>query len=120
MKFLRGSLFSLILLSLIGVNNSTAQLQDTLSLPIAIEDNSFFIEEAYNQEPRVIQHVFTLRYVRTPHRDIEFSFTQEWPIVYQDHQLSFTFLYHSVNANELQGIGDSYINYRYQLYTKDD
>lgn len=120
MKFLRGSLFSLILLSLIGVNNSTAQLQDTLSLPIAIEDNSFFIEEAYNQEPRVVQHILTSRYVRTPHRDIEFSFTQEWPIVYQDHQLSFTFLYHSVNANELQGIGDSYINYRYQLYTKDD
>lgn len=24
----------------------------------AIEDNSFFIEEAYNQESRVVQHIF--------------------------------------------------------------
>jgi len=30
----------------------------------AIEDNSFLIEEAYNQDPRVVQHIFTYAHAR--------------------------------------------------------
>ncbi len=34
--------------------------------PPAIEDNSFFIEEAYNQENRVVQHISNAVYSRRP------------------------------------------------------
>ena len=41
-----------------------------------IEDNSFLIEEAYNQEPGVVQHIFTAAYtisgLATARMDIQF------------------------------------------------
>src|SRR5262245_1643983 len=50
-----------------------------------IRDNSFLIEEAYNQEPGVVQHIFTGSFglddrggPRT--RTWDLSFTQEWPL----------------------------------------
>src|ERR1051325_5092878 len=56
-----------------------------------IEDNSFLIEEAYNQEPGVVQHIFNATYVNDPkNRGWTFSFTQEWPVFGQEHQLSYT------------------------------
>ncbi len=45
----------------------------------AIEDNSFFIEEAYNQDPRVVQHIASMTYFSSPQKDAVISFTQEWP-----------------------------------------
>ena len=79
----------------------------------AIEDNSFFIEEAYNQEEHVVQHIFN-GISRTP---FETSFTQEWPIFGHAHQFSFTLPYqYDVHTNpHSQGIGDILLNYRYQL-----
>src|SRR4029077_1654514 len=53
------------------------------SEPLAkgIQDNSFFIEEAYNQEPGVVQHIFNLPIDFTNgSREIAPSFTQEWPV----------------------------------------
>jgi hypothetical protein len=47
----------------------------------AIEDNSFFIEEAYNQEYRVVQHIFNGIYFSKPQKDFAFTFTQEWPFL---------------------------------------
>src|SRR6476660_8917897 len=56
-----------------------------------IEDNSFLIEEAYNQEPGVVQHIFQSVYSSGPRqRGWAFAFTQEWPIGGQDHQFSYT------------------------------
>ena len=52
------------------------------SEPLAkgIQDNSFFVEEAYNQEPGVVQHIFNLPSFFTGHqKDISSSFTQESP-----------------------------------------
>jgi len=77
-----------------------------------IEDNSFLIEEAYNQEPGVVQHISTWQ------RSLvssawDFAFTQEWPLRTQQHQLSYTLLIGSTrNNSEFGGVG---LNYRYQL-----
>lgn len=69
---------------------------------LAIQDNSFLIEEAYNQEKRVVQHIFTFN-------DGVATFTQEWPVDGIKHQLSYTV------PVERHTAGDSLINYRYQL-----
>lgn len=82
-----------------------------------IEDNSFLIEEAYNQEPGVVQHIFQAVYSSDPRqRGWVFTFTQEWPIYGQDHQFSYTIPgYHLINEGERQyGVGDVLLNYRYQ------
>jgi len=43
-----------------------------------IEDNSFLIEEAYNQDPGVIQHISSFQYMKD-HTWI-YTFTDEWPV----------------------------------------
>ena len=66
------------------------------SEPLAkgIQDNSFFIEEAYNQEPGVVQHIFNLPIDFTNgSREVAPSFTQEWPVFSQTHQFSYTIPY---------------------------
>jgi hypothetical protein len=88
-----------------------------------IEDNSFLIEEAYNQEAGVVQHIFTAQYVNdSRRRGWEFNFTQEWPIFSQNHQFSYTIpSSHLVEAGDRQnGIGDVLLNYRYQLLEEDE
>lgn len=82
-----------------------------------ISDNSFLIEEAYNQEPGVIQHIFNTVYNNdSRRRGWAFSFTQEWPVFSQDHQFSFTIpSYHIVEGSDrVYGVGDILLNYRYQ------
>lgn len=81
----------------------------------AIEDNSFFIEEAYNQEEGIVQHIFTG--VGSANSIFsEGSFTQEWPALGQTHQLSFTIPYlYSSSSTTPDGISDLLLNYRYQL-----
>ena len=86
----------------------------------AIEDNSFFIEEAYNQEYRVVQHINNLKYSLDPSHDFEYSFTQEWPVVSQKHQFSYTLGFSSLNAGDVKGLNDILLNYRYQLTGHDD
>jgi hypothetical protein len=89
--------------------------------PEAIEDNSFLIEEAYNQDPQVVQHITTFSYLRgslrgsAPERDV--SFTQEWPIGGRAHQLSYTIPYSWASGGG--GLGDILVNYRYQLLGHD-
>lgn len=82
-----------------------------------IEDNSFLIEEAYNQEPGVVQHIFNALYTSSgPRHGWQFSFTQEWPVYGLEHQLSYTIpSFHLVDGgNHQNGVGDVLINYRYQ------
>ncbi len=83
----------------------------------AIEDNSFFIEEAYNQEAGVVQHIPN-SYHSSITGDIFATFTQEWPVGSQNHQFSYTIPYASMNG--LTGIGDIMLNYRYQLIRSND
>jgi hypothetical protein len=84
----------------------------------AIEDNSYFIEEAYNQEFRVVQHIST-GYYQDKTKDFVYTFTQEWPAGGQTHQLSYTIPYESMNMGS-RGLGDILINYRYQLWDDQD
>src|SRR6185369_9428280 len=58
-----------------------------------IMDNSFLVEEAYNQEPGVIQHILTGFYgintrAGSEERGLSLTFTQEWPVFSQAHQFS--------------------------------
>jgi hypothetical protein len=90
---------------------------------VGIRDNSFLIEEAYNQEPGVVQHIFTARYGVDHHpgdedRIWDLNFTQEWPVFSQTHQLSYTIPYtffDPPDAEHESGLGDVALNYRYQL-----
>ncbi|MDP2885961.1 MAG: transporter [Ignavibacteria bacterium] len=84
-----------------------------------IEDNSFFIEEAYNQEKGVVQHISNLQYSFTRQRDLLYTFTQEWPLGGMDHQLSYTAPISLYSSSHPGGVGDILINYRYQLADND-
>ncbi|MEW6366358.1 MAG: transporter [Acidobacteriota bacterium] len=83
--------------------------------PPAIEDNSFLIEEAYNQESRVVQHISTFAYFKTPVKSLAYNFTQEWPVGSQRHQFSYSIPYTFQGEGLGSGLGDLLINYRYQL-----
>ncbi len=99
-------------LPIVGV----AQTQHGAEHPaVAIEDNSFFVEEAFNQDERVVQHIFNVLYYRRPLETTVATFTQEWPLIGVDHQLSYTLAYAHLSAPVVDGMGDLYLNYRYQL-----
>ena len=80
-----------------------------------IQDNSFLVEEAYNQDWGVVQHIsnFT-RFWQS--KSWGYSFTQEWPVdPHPRHQLSYTIPVVSPDDVSGAGIGDIALNYRYQL-----
>ena len=88
-----------------------------------IEDNSYLIEEAYNQEPGVVQHIFNAQYTQSGRtHGWQFNFTQEWPVFSQDHQFSYTIpSYHFIDeGSRVSGLGDLLLNYRYQLFYEGD
>ena len=92
----------------------SAQSTQPAATPAAIEDNSFLIEEAYNQEAGVVQHISTFARQRGT-RAWAYNFTQEWPLFSQRHQLSYTVPIVSAGPGTGSGIGDIALNYRYQL-----
>ncbi len=84
--------------------------------PPPIEDNSFLVEEAYNQGRGVVQHINT--FSRSPGAaGWMYAFTQEWPMGGQTHQLSYTVpLGRNGEApTGATGLGDIALNYRYQI-----
>ncbi len=84
-----------------------------------IEDNSFLLEEAYNQEPGVIQHIQTYQFNRD--KTWNYTFTEEMPAGGRAHQLSATIpVQHLEGANPFSGLGDILFNYRYQLVDRED
>jgi hypothetical protein len=86
--------------------------------PSPISDNSFLIEEAYNQEPGVVQHIST--FSRPDGGGAwAYSFTQEWPFRGSTHQLSYTVPVLS-QSGAGTGLGDIALNYRYQLVARGD
>lgn len=89
----------------------------------AIQDNSFFVEEAYNQERGVVQHIFNgvgsvTQLSGSDDRQWDLSFTQEWPVGSQTHQFSYTILYSA--GDIVDGFGDVALNYRYQALYEDE
>jgi DtxR family Mn-dependent transcriptional regulator len=77
--------------------------------PFQIMDNSFLVEEAYNQEPRIFQNIFGFT---RQSGDWQMTFTQEWPAPSMRHQLSYTVAAESVASKS--GFGDVFLNYRFQ------
>src|SRR5690242_7166244 len=72
-----------------------------------IQDNSFLIEEAYNQDAGVVQHINLFR--KDPRTgEWAASYTEEWPIGGVTHQLSYTVNYLRVSgdAGAFTGFGD--------------
>lgn len=97
-----------------------------------IRDNGFFVEEAFNQEKGQVQHIFNWInfWDRVPggrDRNFNFLYSMELPLGSQDHQFSFVVQY-LTNFEHLRGqpatqegdVGDSFLNYRYQLLKDDD
>lgn len=93
----------------------------------ALQDNSFLIEEAYNQEVGVVQHIVTIqkevnRVPDSDERNWYFALAQEWPVFSQDHQFSYSVPYARLESGgrSVQGIGDIILNYRYQALYEND
>jgi hypothetical protein len=95
-----------VLLLLLAAAPSAAQE------PAHIADNSFLVEEAYNQEAGVVQHISTFARQEAD-ASWEYGFTQEWPLGGMRHQLSYMLpLVHPDGAGT--GLGDVLVNYRWQ------
>ena len=78
-----------------------------------IKDNSFLLEEAYNQETGVIQHINAWQFDRH-FNHATCSFTEEWPVCSELHQCSVTLPYYFNSPTGIT-LSDLLVNYRYQL-----
>lgn len=88
-----------------------AQSVPSSNRPFEILDNSFLVEEAFNQEAGIFQNIFGF----TRQDDAwAFAFTQEWPVGSERHQLSYTLLVQGAESEA--GFGDALINYRFQVW----
>ncbi len=99
---------ALLSLAFVGANITFAQETNKFDFK-RIEDNSFLLEEAYNQEPGAIQHISAFQYMKD--KTWAYTFTEEWPVPGQKHQLSTTI---PIMNTGKSGIGDILLNYRYQ------
>jgi hypothetical protein len=103
--------------SLLLIASPTRAQTSPVSTAKPISDNSFLIEEAYNQEAGVVQHIFNYR------RDRDgawlATFTQEWPLGGPRDQLSYTIPLQSANGSGTS-LGDAALNYRRQVLGRDD
>jgi hypothetical protein len=100
-----------------GLTSLRVALLLVIGAPVAaqdrhIADNSFLIEEAYNQEAGVVQHITTFNRAESGGA-WDLGFTQEWPLGGIRHQLSYTVpLVHFRGTGS--GLGDILLNYRHQ------
>ncbi len=78
-----------------------------------IRDNLFLLEEAYNQEPGVIQHISVFQ-AAPKTRGWSYSFTDEWPVPTDLHQLSFTVNVLGLPHGGPVSLGDLLVNWRVQ------
>ena len=106
---------ALLFLVLICAGRSPAQTSPDKKP--GIQDNSFLVEEAYNQEYGVVQHIQSFTRDWETH-DWVYTFTQEWPIDLDPrHQFSYTIpVVHSGDfPGSGAGVAGVALNYRYQL-----
>ena len=90
--------------------------------PFEIADNSFLVEEAFNQEAGVFQNILLIQ--RPDGRNWSFEFTQEWPIASIRHQLSYTIPVEGFKSPVTEDYdfsrGTIAVNYRYQLTMEEE
>ena len=109
--------FVFVVLFLAGAALAQQDSASPVSAQPGIQDNSFLVEEAYNQNYGVVQHIssFTRSWNS---KDWAYIFTQEWPVPGDArHQLSYTvpFFHAGAFQDSGAGIGDVFLHYRYQL-----
>lgn len=97
-------------------SSSTVLAQSDSEEGFKILDNSFLLEEAFNQEPGIFQNILGVRHLGGG--DWEATFTQEWPLGGQTHQFSYTLPFGATGAGT--GFSDALLNYRYQVFTESD
>lgn len=83
--------------------------------PAPIRDNSFLLEEAYNQEAGVVQHISAFSRERGS-GEWNYTFTEECPVRGEVHQVSLTLPIQRPGSEnrERAGMGDMLLNYRFQ------
>ena len=105
-------------LAWIGLSDLAWGQQGPTPIAKGIQDNSFLIEEAYNQEAGVVQHIGSFR---RQGKDRFFSFTQELPLGSQAHQFSWSLPYawlHDDIVGDVGRLGAVQLSYRYQALTE--
>lgn len=110
-----GTLVTAVVMVMMSWGAASAQTAPSAWTEPAIADNSFLIEEAFNQEEGVVQHISTLTRSATSPRDYVYTLTQEWPFSTQTHQLSYSVPVAFLKSTSANGIGDLMFNYRYQM-----
>ena len=85
----------------------------------AIEDNSFLLEEAYNQEYGVFQFIQKYQTPLNKKNTYDYAFENEIPITDKTHQFSYEIPVAKVSPDTKGGIGDVSLNYRWQPLNRD-
>jgi hypothetical protein len=99
-------------LALISTLTSVGYAQTKPAPKFGILDNSFLVEEAFNQEAGIFQNIFV--FTRAQGGVWQGSFTQEWPVMSIRHQVSFAMPFTHADGNGTAG--DLALNYRFQLW----
>jgi hypothetical protein len=89
-----------------------AQAKPVHQSRFGIPDNSFLIEEAFNQEKGIVQN--TVIFQRTKSGNWDAGFTQEWPIGTERHQFAFTIPFGAADAGRT-ALGDAEVSYRLKI-----
>ena len=109
-----GLILSVLLPWTAAAQQTTSPPAPAAHRPFEILDNSFLVEEAFNQERGVFQNILGFQRID---RAWDLAFTQEWPFRSQQHQLSYTVPFAGVAG--VTGIADVMIHYRYQAIVED-
>lgn len=84
-----------------------------------VEDNSFLIEEAYNQEEGVVQFINVFKR-NGQNKDWDYTFINEIPAFSQTHQFSYEIPINHSEETDRTKIGDLKFNYRVEFFRKDE
>lgn len=109
--FLVALTLALLARSQVVMGQPPAPAPPDASRTFEIIDNSFLVEESFNQERGVVQNIFT--WTRGRDGAWNASFTQEWPAPGMTHQLSYTVPFWGGSGQT--SVGDVLLNYRYQV-----
>lgn len=93
-------------------------LLSQLVLAEAIQDNSFLVEEAYNQEPGVVQFINVYQKNKET-KDWTYTFINEIPMGLQDHQFSYELPFVHTESPDQTDVADIKVNYRYEFFRGD-
>jgi len=90
---------------------------------LKIEDNSFLLDEAFNQDKGVMQFISNFSWSNLNSNCMVYSFTHEIPVVNNHHQASYTLQYNfnqPFGKTHYSGPGDLILSYSYMAAGKDD